>query len=226
MSTFKRFHTFALALLTLVMLTLSAGALAQGNSQNAPGQSGMAPGKNKNLGHNNASNGVMARIHANRHIFYQGDPLEISVRFLRGAELITSGEADAYLVIFEPDTFMSAISLNENAGPGNSRLFDVDAVDVEEIPEGVYQMGVVLTVPGGNPFNLEEWYNGLLGLLTVQGLTVSSTPLDIDEDGDGFVDGDENGNGFVDEDPDEEEVEEDEDDEEGDEEEGDEEGSE
>lgn len=215
MSISKRLQTCAAVVLAFFTLTLSAGVLAQGNSQNAPGNSGMAPGQNKNLGHANASNGVMARIQANRHIFYQGDPLEISVRFPRGAELITSGEVDAYLVIFEPDTFMSAISLNEMAGPGNRRVFEADSVDVEEIPEGVYQMGVVLTVPDGNPFNLEEWYNGLLGLLTVQGLTVSATPLDIDQDGDGFVDGDESGNGFVDEDdPDEDNGDEEEEDEE------------
>ncbi len=196
MMLFKRLPTCLMAITALLML--SAGAAAQGNSQNAPGQ-------NKNIGHNNASDGVMARIQANRHIFYQGDPLEINVRFPRGSQLITSGEVDAYLIIFEPSAYMGAIPLNDVAGPGNHNLFNVDAVDVEEIPEGVYQMGVVLTIPDGNPFNVEEWYNGLLGLLTVQGLTVSASPLDIDENGDGFVDGDENGNGFVDEDDEDDE---------------------
>ena len=182
-------------------------ATAQGNSANAPGHAGngpgkseFAPGNNRNLGHGNASNGVKAIIKANRQIFYTGDLLEIGVRFPRGAELVQNGEVDAYLMIFEPDATLGALPISQQAGPETTNLFRIEELDADFLPEGVYQLGVVLTVPGGDPLNMADWYNGMLGLLTVRGLTVSSEALDIDDDGDGFVDDDSTGDGFVDDD--------------------------
>jgi hypothetical protein len=175
-------------------------AYAQGNSADAPGNSAMAPGKNKNLGHGNASDGIKAIIQANRQIFYSGDLLEIGVRFPRGAELIQSGEVDAWLVIFDPQAVITAAPISTEASPNTRNLFRIDEVDVELLPEGVYQMGVVLTIPGGDPLNVADWYNGLLGLQAVRGLTVSETLLEIDDDGDGMVDDDSSGDGFVDDD--------------------------
>lgn len=192
--------------LAVVLCALAAGgtqtALAQGNSANAPGKSGQAPGQNKNLGHRNASDGVKAMIKANRDIFYSGDLLDIGVKFPRGAELIQDGEADAYLMIFYPDTTLQAVPISQDASEDSQKMFRIEEVDVDFLPEGVYQMGVVLTVPDGDPLNLSDWYNGMLGMLTVRGLTVSEGALDVDDDGDGFVDGDDSGDGFVDDDDD------------------------
>jgi hypothetical protein len=205
----------------LFMLTIGSVqiALAQGNSANAPGNSGggsgnsaNAPGKNMNLGHGNASNGVKAIIQTNRQIFYTGDLLDIGIRFPRGADLIQSGEVDAWLMIFEPDATLSAIPISSEASPKKRNLFRIDEMDTQFLPEGVYQLGVVITVAGGDPMNLLDWYNGMLGMLTVRGLTVSSEALDIDENGDGFVDGDTSGDGFVDDDDDDEDEDEDDDD--------------
>lgn len=170
-------------------------AFAQGNSDNAPG-------KNKNLGHGNASNGVKAIIQANRQIFYTGDLLDIDVRFPRGAELISSGEVDAYLMIFGPDAVLQAVSISDLADTEPANLFRIDVVDVEFLPEGLYQLGVVLTVPEGNPLDISDWYNGMLGLVAVRGLTVSDTALEIDDDNDGFIDDDQDmdDDGFVDDD--------------------------
>lgn len=188
----KDLRIFTSTIATVALLLFSLSAVAQGNSQNAPG-------KNKNLGHGNASNGIMGMIRANRHIFYAGeDELEIFIRFPRGSELIHSGEADAYVMIFDPEANWGALAINEEASPNNSRLFQMNTDELAELPEGVYQLGLVLTVPGGDPFTLADWYNGMLGLLAVQGLTVANEPLDIDENGDGFVDGDTTGDGFVD----------------------------
>lgn len=173
-------------------------------ADDAPGNSAMAPGQNRNLGHGNASNGVKAIIHANRQIFYSGDLLEIGVRFPRGADLIQAGLVDAYLMIFFPDTTLQAVPVSSEARAETSNLFRIDEVDVEFLPEGVYQLGVVLTVTDGDPLNMSDWYNGMQGLLTVRGLTVSAQPLDIDDDGDGFVDDDTSGDGFVDNDDEDE----------------------
>lgn len=190
--------------LAVVLCALAVGgtqaAWAQGNSANAPGKSEHTPGQNKNLGHRNASDGVKAMIKANRDIFYSGDLLDIGVKFPRGAELIQSGEADAYLMIFYPDTTLQAVPISQDASEDTKKLFRIEEVDVDFLPEGVYQMGVILTVPDGDPLNISDWYNGMLGMLTVRGLTVSEGSLDVDEDGDGFVDGDDSGDGFVDDD--------------------------
>lgn len=197
-------HIWLNALLSTVLL-VSGAAMAQGNSDNAPGQNGNGKG-NKNLGHGNASDGIMARIKADRQIYYTGEAsedgednsLDISVHFPRGAQLIQDGEVDAHLVIFEPNTALSAIDISSEASPENHKLFEMDSEELEQLPEGVYQLGVVLTVPEGDPLNMEDWYNGLLGLVTVQGLTVSSEPLSIDEDGDGHLDQDDDGDGIAD----------------------------
>lgn len=178
--------------------------MAQGNSGNTPGNTpgDTTQGKNKNLGHGNASGGIKAIIQANRQIFYTGDLLDIGVRFPRGSQLISSGEADAWLVIFDPQASLIAVPINNEASPNTKNLFRIEEVDVDFLPEGVYQMGVVLTVPDGDPMNLSDWYNGMLGLLTVRGLTVSAEALDIDDDGDGVIDDDTSGDGFVDDEDD------------------------
>lgn len=188
----------AQAMLVLGIVLSSGMVLAQGNS-------GKAPGKNKNLGHNNASDGVMAMIQSNRQIFYQGDPLSIGIRFPRGSDLISSGEVDAFVLIFQPDAEIIVVPVSDMASVEDAKLFELDVVEIEALPEGVYQFGVVLTVADGDPLNLADWYNGLLGLVTVSGLTVSGEALDVDMDGDGMVDDDSDGDGFVDEDMTEEE---------------------
>jgi len=178
--------------LALVLCALAAGgtqsALAQGNSDKAADRSGNTPGQNRNLGHGNASNGIKALIQANRQIFYSGDLLDIGVRFPRGADLVRAGEADAYLMIFYPDTTLQAVPISQDASEETTKLFRIEEVDIDYLPEGVYQLGIVLTVPDGDPMNMSDWYNGMLGMLTVRGLTVSGSLLDIDDDGDGFVD--------------------------------------
>ncbi|MDT8399819.1 MAG: hypothetical protein RQ899_14520 [Pseudomonadales bacterium] len=162
--------------------------------------SGNGRGRNKNLGHHNASDGVMGLITANRQIFYSGDPLDIGIRFPRGAQLIANGDVDAYLLIFRPNTDITVLPVSAEASPNRRNLFRISAVNPETLPEGVYQLGVVLTVPDGDPLNVADWYNGLLGMVSLKGLTVSAEALDIDADGDGDVDDDLDDDGFVDDD--------------------------
>jgi hypothetical protein len=198
----------------LFMLAMGSAQLsmAQGNSANAPGKSSEAPGKNKNLGHGNASNGIKAVIQANRQIFYTGDLVDIGVRFPRGSQLIRNGDVDAWLMIFDPEAILVAVPISAEASTQTTNMFRIEEVDVDFLPEGVYQLGVVVTVPDGDPMNMSDWYNGMLGLLTVRGLTVSAEALEIDDDGDGFVDTDTTGDGFVDDDDDEDDDDDDTDD--------------
>lgn len=68
------------------------------------------------------------------------------------------------------------------------KLFEVSLVDTSEIPAGTYQLGLILTVPDGNPLDVGTWYNGLLGLVHFRGLTVTAEALPADADGDGMMD--------------------------------------
>ena len=186
-------------------LVLAPDVFAQGNSGNAPGQAN-AKG-NKNLGHGNASNGVKAIIHANRHVLYAGDDaLEVSVRFPRGADLLKQGEegaeseVDAHLMVFGPDAVWGELRLDNEAADadGSGNLFQLAENEIEALAPGVYQLGVVLTVPGGDPYNLDDWYNGMLGLVAVQGLTVAEGPIEEDANEDGFIDDDSDDDGLSD----------------------------
>ena len=180
-------------ILFVISILFGASALAEGN--------GKGNGKNRNLGHGNASDGVKGLIQTNRGVVYTGDPLDISVKFPRGSDLISSGEVDVWILVYGPDAVPLALPISDLASPQHRKVFSVDAVDVAALPEGVYQLGLVLTVPGGDPLQIADWYNGLLGLINIQGVTVSAEPLDVDEDGDGEIDGDQDGDGFVDEEP-------------------------
>ncbi|MBT8147917.1 MAG: hypothetical protein KJN90_13755 [Gammaproteobacteria bacterium] len=77
-------------------------------------------------------------------------------------------------------------AVEEEAGPRN--LFSVPIVDDLEIPAGTYQLGLILTKPDGHPLDVDTWYNGLLGLVHVRGLTISAEALPADADGDGMMD--------------------------------------
>ncbi len=232
-----RIKSLLTVMLGLVLVVGSQVGTAQGNSQgngngkaNAHASANVKAsakakgfGKSQNIGVGNASDGIMGRILTDRSIFYTGDPLSIRVKFPRGAELITSGDADAYVVIFAPipaatddsseessdessagtgDVLSDAIVLqvSSEASPNETTLFSVDAVDVSELPAGTYQLGLILTNPGGDPLTINDWYGGLLGLEHVRGLTVASAAVDFDADGDGEVDDDTNGDGFSDDD--------------------------
>lgn len=208
----KNTSSIATLLLGVIILLSSPFALAAaaGNSE------GKGKGHNKNVGVGNASDGIMGSVITNKHVYYTGDPLEISLRFARGAELITDGVADAYVVIFPPaaeptdtgeaDSGESAGSLADAvvlpvsnvASEDAHKLFELGAVDVGSLPAGTYQLGLILTNPGGDPLIINDWYRGLLGLVNVVGLTVTDEAVDFDADGDGEVDDDADGDGLSD----------------------------
>lgn len=204
---------FSIAL-TVVTLVFAQAAAAQGNSDNAGNNGkGNAFGKHKNIGVSNASDGIKGRIVTDRDIYYTGDPLSIGLKFPRGAEVITGGDADAFVVVFAPNPVATTtgedalteplvLPVNSDVSEEHRNLFSIDAVDIAALPAGTYQLGLILTVPGGDPLNLNDWYRGLLGLEDRVGLTVSDEPLPADEDGDGEVDNDDDDDGFSDDDDD------------------------
>jgi len=235
-----KLRTVFSAIISLVLFFTAEAALAQGNSQgnansNAGGNgNGNAFGNSKNIGVGNASDGIKARISTNKGLIYTGDPLEISVSFPRGAELVTGGEVDAYVVIFAPTIAVSndsstddssddsssddsdstgtgtanalsepvVVPVSDSASVNETRLFEIPAVDLSTLSAGTYQLGLVLTNPGGNPLVLGDWYAGLLGLVDVVGLTITDEAVEFDSDMDGQVDDDSDGDGLSDDDSD------------------------
>ena len=219
-----------------LMIVLSSGtSLAQGNSQ------GKGQGKNKNIGVGNSSDGISGRVSTNRGVVYTGDPLEISVQFPRGAELITEGSVDAFVVIFAPtvtdedgsestddgttteaDTTSDTDAGSDSTSGGTSaalsdpivvpvsdsastdvhKLFELEQVDLSTLAGGTYQIGLILTNPGGDPLVIRDWYTGLLGMIDVVGVTITDEAVDFDQDGDGVVDDDADGDGLSDTDTD------------------------
>lgn len=201
-------------LITTILLISSQFVMAQGNSDGNANDNANSNGngKNKNVGVGNASDGIDGSIIADKRIYYTGDPLEIGLRFARGSELITDGTVDAFIVIFSPnisdDTSDSALTdaivlpVNGEASEETRKLFELEAVDVSTLPAGTYQIGLILTDPEGDPLSINDWYNGLLGLVDIVGLTITDEAVAFDEDGDGEVDDDTDGDGFSDNDDD------------------------
>lgn len=205
----------------LFLLLVTQVVMAQGNSE------GKGNGRNKNIGVGNASDGIKGRIVTEHDIYYTGDPMAISLHFPRGADLVTGGEADAYVVVFTPNvettddsdaeasddtdepgtddelSNATVLPVSNDASATSTQLFSIGAVDISVLPAGTYQLGLILTNPDGDPLNINDWYNGLLGLVDVVGLTVTDQSVDFDVDGDGEVDDDADGDGFSDDDDEE-----------------------
>lgn len=186
-------------------ICLSASLMVAATLANAQGNSGN--GNGKNIGNGNASNGVKGLISTGKGIVYTGQSLEISLRFPRGSDLIDSGEVDAYVVIFTPDASAEpvVVPVGAIASANSAKLFEVEKVDISsKLLAGQYQLGLILTIPGGDPLNISEWHDGLLGMIDVKGLTISDEALPEDENYDGVIDDDADGDGFVDDDIEEE----------------------
>lgn len=209
----KSLSSSASLLLTVIVLIFSQSALAAASGKgNDNGK-----GHNINLGVGNASDGIAGSVKTNKHVYYTGDSLEISLRFSRGSELIADGSADAYVVIFSPTAGSTepsetdaettpgmadaiVLPVSNVASADSHKLFELEAVDVGSLPAGTYQLGLILTNPGGDPLVINDWYRGLLGLVNIVGLTITDEAVDFDGDGDGEVDDDADGDGLSDDD--------------------------
>jgi hypothetical protein len=202
MTTFKQYLRLSASLcLSASLLVAATLANAEGNSGN-----GNANGNGKNVGNGNASNGVKGSLSTGKGIVYTGQALEISLRFARGSHLIDSGEVEAFVVIFTPDSSAEAVvvPVGAIASATSAKLFEIAEVDISTLPAGQYQLGLILTIPDGDPLSIGDWHNGLLGMIDVKGLTISDEALAEDEDGDGHFDDDADGDGFHDEETEEE----------------------
>lgn len=203
MNFLKRKALLKLPLVMLAALSLATGAYAQGNSANSNGK---GPSANNGNGRQLVQNGraaIKGNLKTSRHIYYSGDELDISVQFPRGYSLIADGEADAHVVIYFFDGSLMTVPVPSDIGPSPRRFFHMESVDISSLPEGQYQLGLVLTVPDGDPALLDDWYGGFRALLDTEAVYVSTQQLDTDDDGDGEHDDDTDGDGIDGEEEDE-----------------------
>ena len=182
-------------------VTVSEDDVADGEDDDStPGNSANAPGQAKKL--SKGSSDVKGNLKVSQHIYYQGDTIEVSIKFSRGWELLADGTIDAYVAVITPEAEFLSFPVDPNIGPSDRKFFNIELPkeDTETLPVGQYQLALILTIPDGDadgdPANLEDWYNGFRGLMDMEGLLISAQPLAEDANMDGEFDSDTDGNGF------------------------------
>ena len=131
-----------------------------------------------------------------KHIYYVGETLSVFVKFSRGIDILADELADAHIIVVTPNTDAYSFPVDSSIGPQDRKFFSLDIENAETLPLGQYQLGLVVTIPGGDPMDIKDWYNGFRGLLDMEGIYISDQPLPEDVDADGECDADADGDGF------------------------------
>jgi hypothetical protein len=152
---------------------------------------------NETLGKPNAHYNL---VKTNKHVFYPGDQLTIEVTLPSSLKALLNGTAELQMLLYFSTGNDTAASIVSAFPVGaDSKIFD-DVIDVNVLPIGAYQLGLVLVKPNGDARNIEDWYNGHSGLLSTTRLKISDNPgLDIEDSNyNGSVEGDGTEDGYVD----------------------------
>jgi len=124
------------------------------------------------------------------------------------------GSADAYLVVAIPngEDPITPLAWNVGALPStkamdlmpdkNYTAFVLSCSFLNSMEPGDYHFAIILTVPGGNPADLGDWYDAFDGLVATSRIRLADEPTDEDMDGDGEFDDDDDEDGFEDDDDD------------------------
>lgn len=192
-----------LALIAIAGMTSSV--LAEGNgNDNSKGNNASENGQ-LNSGHvvQNGRSSIKGNIWTRKHVYYVGDELDIRVQFPRGSDLLESGDADAHVVIYSNTGAVTDVPVPADVDAEPRKFFRIASVDLNSLPEGQYQVGLVLTVPDGDATLLEDWYGGFRALLDSEAIYIAAERIDGDSNGDGELDDDEDGDGIAGEEEDE-----------------------
>lgn len=206
-----------LVVFTSMTLITSSVALAKKPDESSPGKSADAPGKNKVVSDDDSSPGnsanapgqakklskgssdVKGNLKVSQHIYYEGDTIDVSIKFSRGWELLAEGTVDAHVVVITPAAELLSFPVDPSTGPSDRKFFNIELESSDTLPVGQYQLALILTIPEGDSTSLADWYNGFRGLMDMEGLLISDQPLAEDADMDGECDFDVDGDGFCDE---------------------------
>lgn len=138
-----------------------------------------------------------------QHVYYSGDLLDIRIEFPRGAELLAARQAEAHIVIFTREGAVFDKRVPAAVGSTPRIVWQIPRLDIDELPEGQYQLGLVVTKPGGDARVLQDWYGGFRAVLDSEAIYVAATPIASDADLDGEQDDDRDGDGIYGEENDE-----------------------
>jgi len=169
----------------------------ESDDESTPGNSANAPGQAKKL--SKGSSDVKGNLKVSQHIYYEGDTIEVSIKFSRGWELLAEGTVDAHVVVITPAAELLSYPVDPSIGPSDRKFFNIELESSDTLPVGQYQLALTLTIPDGDPANLVDWHNGFRGLMDMEGLLISAQFLEEDVNMDGECDFDVDGDGFCDE---------------------------
>jgi hypothetical protein len=144
------------------------------------------------------SRGVLS---VNRHVYYVGDTLQVRVVYPRSLSAVWNGSAEGHVVIYIPEGQAISVPLPAQTADTPVSVVDLTDLDTSVLTPGDYQLALVLTVPGGNPLDVNNWYNGFRGLLSIERVRFSAGATSSDADGDGEFDDDTDNDGFVEDEP-------------------------
>ncbi|GAB6039479.1 hypothetical protein [Endothiovibrio diazotrophicus] len=178
--------------------TLSLPAVAARPDDTGGGQSNADHGNSANAHAQGSPGSGRGLIVPSRHVYYPGDTLQVRVVYPSSLTAIWNGEAESYIVIHVPGGAAIPVPLTSDIPDSVVSLVELTDLDTSQLTPGDYQLGLVLTVPGGDPLNIDDWYQGFRGLLSVERVRFSETTDPADADGDGEFDNDSDGDGFGD----------------------------
>ncbi len=118
-----------------------------------------------------------------------------------------TGDMYAATIINQQLRFITPTGLTSNPVPfianstfnGEYNLFSHKQLGVTQ---GIFQIYQVLTIPGGDPLNVNNWIGGFAGLNIVNLSLCQPREINGDYDDDGFADDDKDRDGFYDDDKD------------------------
>ncbi|MDY6992100.1 MAG: hypothetical protein SVR94_05765 [Pseudomonadota bacterium] len=133
-------------------------------------------------------------IKPNQYVYYPGDTIKIELQlpcFLKG---LTS-KVDAYILVYTPEGELIPTLVEITTDKPYKFL---EMPNLEVLAKGDYHLALLLTQAGGNPFNVNEWYQGFNGLLSFIRIKIAPKIDAEDQDHDGIIDGDFDNDGFPD----------------------------
>ena len=144
-----------------------------------------------------------SELHISKGVYCGNDDVNVTTNFPTNE----TGDMYAATIINQQLRFITPNGLTSNPVPftanstfnGEYNLFSHKQLGVTQ---GIFQIYQVLTIPGGDPLNVNNWIGGFAGLNIVNLSLCQSREIHGDNDDNGFADDDQDRDGFHDDDKD------------------------
>ena len=196
-------------MMTVFLVAVAAGAFAQDTPgagdgtgplhdepmMAGPGFGGPMGGEEGQFGAGGGPHAGRGLLFCNRHLYYEGDELILTVCLPEGVQdLINNNAVDLYLLVFSEDPLVQAIPLDTTAYTPEEPCLEILYADLADVPEADFQLALVLA-DGTPASDVNNWHEGLRGLAGVCGLRLNPENAPEDANRDGFMDGNQAGIG-------------------------------